>query len=135
MKDMIDWLQYLLSGENTKLYLILALLTTLMVIDFVVGSYIALKSPDKQFSSFKMKMGIMVKIVEILLAMIAVPFVLAFGGEFGLAGLWLAYAGLCFAEFWSIIGHLKLVDDGKGLHLLEALYKNIFNRGGNDGTK
>lgn len=132
---MIEWLQYLLSNENTKLIYILTLLSFLMLVDSVVGTIVAKLNPNTQFSSFKLKTGFLIKLVQLLLCIIAVPFAVMF--DMGLVFLYVAYIAMCGAEFYSILGHMKVVDDdNKGLHILETLWKQLFNKeNDNNGTK
>lgn len=125
---MITYLQALLSTDDSKIIYILTLLMVLMMVDFVMGVVIARLDKDIQFSSFKMKIGILIKIVEILLAIIAIPFALLF--DVGLQLLYVLYVGLCGSELYSIFGHMKIVDDGdKGIDLLEKFFNGLFKKG------
>ena len=125
---MITYLQTLLSTDDSKIIYILTLLMVLMMVDFVMGVVIARLDKDIQFSSFKMKIGILIKIVEILLAIIAIPFALLF--DVGLQLLYVLYVGLCGSELYSIFGHMKIVDDGdKGIDLLEKFFNGLFRKG------
>lgn len=125
---MINYLQSLLATEDTKIIYILSLLMILMIIDFIMGVVIARVDSKIKFSSFKMKIGILLKIVEILLAIIAIPFALLF--DVGLQLLYVLYIGLCGSELYSIFGHMKLVDDDdKGIDLLESFFKGLFKKG------
>jgi len=125
---MITYLQTLLLTDDSKIIYILTLLMVLMMVDFIMGVLIAKFDKDITFSSFKMKMGILIKIVEILLAIIAIPFALLF--DVGLQLLYVLYIGLCGSELYSIFGHMKLVDDGdKGIDLLEKFFNGLFKKG------
>jgi len=125
---MITYLQTLLSTDDSKIIYILTLLMVLMMVDFVMGVVIARLDKDIQFSSFKMKIGILIKIVEILLAIIAIPFALLF--DVGLQLLYVLYVGLCGSELYSIFGHMKIVYDGdKGIDLLEKFFNGLFRKG------
>ena len=126
--DMITYLQALLSTDDSKIIYILTLLMILMMVDFVMGVLIAKFDKDITFSSFKMKIGILMKIVEILLAIIAIPFALLF--DVGLQLLYVLYIGLCGSELYSIFGHMKIVDDGdKGIDLLKKFFNGLFKKG------
>ena len=125
---MITYLQALLSTDDSKIIYILTLLMILMMVDFVMGVLIAKFDKDITFSSFKMKIGILMKIVEILLAIIAIPFALLF--DVGLQLLYVLYIGLCGSELYSIFGHMKIVDDGdKGIDLLKKFFNGLFKKG------
>ena len=128
---MIHYLEGLLETSDGKILYILTLLMVLMIIDFIMGVCIARFDPKVKFSSFKMKIGILVKIVEVLLAIIAIPFVLLF--DMGLELLYVLYIGLCASEIYSILGHVKIVDDdNKGINLLELFFKKLSNKGDNN---
>lgn len=127
---MIHYLEGLLETSDGKILYILTLLMLLMIIDFIMGVCIARFDTKVKFSSFKMKIGILVKIVEVLLAIIAIPFVLLF--DMGLELLYVLYIGLCASEIYSILGHIKIVDDdNKGINLMDLFFKKLMNKGDN----
>lgn len=127
---MIHYLEGLLETSDGKILYILTLLMLLMIIDFIMGVCIARFDAKVKFSSFKMKIGILVKIVEVLLAIIAIPFVLLF--DMGLELLYVLYIGLCASEIYSILGHIKIVDDdNKGINLMDLFFKKLMNKGDN----
>lgn len=128
---MIHYLEGLLETSDGKILYILTLLMVLMIIDFIMGVCIARFDSKVKFSSFKMKIGILVKIVEVLLAIIAIPFVLLL--NMGLELLYVLYIGLCASEIYSILGHIKLVDDdNKGINLMDLFFKKLMNKGDNN---
>lgn len=128
---MIHYLEGLLETSDGKILYILTLLMVLMIIDFIMGVCIARFDTKVKFSSFKMKIGILVKIVEVLLAIIAIPFVLLL--NMGLELLYVLYIGLCASEIYSILGHIKLVDDdNKGINLMDLFFKKLMNKGDNN---
>lgn len=128
---MIHYLEGLLKTSDGKILYILTLLMVLMIIDFIMGVCIARFDTKVKFSSFKMKIGILVKIVEVLLAIIAIPFVLLF--NMGLELLYVLYIGLCASEIYSILGHIKIVDDdNKGINLMDLFFKKLMNKGDNN---
>lgn len=128
---MIHYLEGLLETSDGKILYILTMLMVLMIIDFIMGVCIARFDTKVKFSSFKMKIGILVKIVEVLLAIIAIPFVLLF--DMGLELLYVLYIGLCASEIYSILGHIKIVDDdNKGINLLDLFFKKLMNKGENN---
>lgn len=126
---MILELQMIMEQLDYKIMLLLTGLIVLLTIDTIVGIVIAKLNKDVQFTSYKMKTGILVKITEFILCVVAIPFALMVDG--GIEFLVLGYFFLCGAEFYSILGNLKIVDDGKeGLTILTGILDKIFKRNG-----
>lgn len=124
---MIDFLNVLTSSIDGKIGVLLTVLTILLTIDMIVGSTVAKIDSAVQFTSYKLKTGILVKITELLLCIIAIPFAVMVDG--GLQFLVIGLLALCAAEVYSILGNLRIVDDGKeGLNILESLFKNLLGK-------
>lgn len=124
---MIDFLNVLTSSIDGKIGVLLTVLTILLTIDMIVGSTVAKIDSAVQFTSYKLKTGILVKITELLLCIIAIPFAVMVDG--GLQFLVIGLLALCSAEVYSILGNLRIVDDGKeGLNILESLFKNLLGK-------
>lgn len=124
---MIDFLNVLTSSIDGKIGVLLTALTILLTIDMIVGSTVAKIDSAVQFTSYKLKTGILVKITELLLCIIAIPFAVMVEG--GLQFLVIGLLALCLAEVYSILGNLRIVDDGKeGLNVLESLFKNLLGK-------
>lgn len=122
--DVIQWLQGWLIHDSGKLIYWLTLWSTAMVVDTILGAILGKLDPSKQFSSNKLKTGIVIKIGHFILALLAIPF--AVGFEFGVPLLYVLFTGLVVAELYSIMGHLRVSDDkGNQAELFEQFFKKI----------
>ena len=123
---MIDWLQQLLQNDNTKLYLFIGTYIATNMVDFGLGTVMALYLST--YSSKAMKLGLATKLGMILLSIIIVPVFLMFD-VLGLATLFLVIGAFIANEVWSIINHIKRGQgDGKehsALDLLGSLIDKI----------
>lgn len=127
---MIDFLEHALENDNTKVVYVLTLLLVLLVFDFVIGAVMAKLNQDIEFTSFKMKIGIVTKLAEFIFAVVALPLAILVDG--GIEMLWVMYIGLCMAEGYSILGHIGVVDDGKGVELMSIFMGNLNKKKGGD---
>ncbi|QRD99297.1 holin [Bacillus phage Whiting18] len=128
---MIAWMQHFLETDETKLIYWLTFLMVCMVVDTVLGVLFAKLNPNIKFSSFKIKTGVLIKVSEMILALLAVPFAVPFPA--GLPLLYTVYTALCVSEIYSIFGHLRLVDDKSDfLEILENFFKRTSGKNKED---
>lgn len=122
---MIDWLQNLLQNNNTKLYLFIGTYIATNMVDFGLGTIMALYLGT--YSSKAMKLGLATKLGMILLCIIIIPVFLMFD-VLGLATLFLVIGAFIANELWSIINHIKSGQgDGKDHSALDML-SNLINK-------
>ncbi len=122
---MIDWLQNLLQNNNTKLYLFIGTYIATNMVDFGLGTVMALYLGT--YSSKAMKVGLATKLGMILLCIIIIPVFLMFD-VLGLATLFLVIGAFIANELWSIINHIKSGQgDGKDHSALDML-SNLINK-------
>lgn len=122
---MIDWLQNLLQNNNTKLYLFVGTYIATNMVDFGLGTIMALYLGT--YSSKAMKLGLATKLGMILLCIIIIPVFLMFD-VLGLATLFLVIGAFIANELWSIINHIKSGQgDGKDHSALDML-SNLINK-------
>ena len=127
MMNMIEWTKHVLESDGTKLIYWLTLLMVCMIVDTILGIVIARINPKEKFSSFKMKTGILIKVSEMIIALLAVPFALPFPA--GLPLLYTVYTALCVSEMYSIFGHLRVVDDKSNfLSIIEGFFKQTYKK-------
>ncbi|HJA90860.1 MAG TPA: phage holin family protein [Candidatus Jeotgalibaca merdavium] len=123
--EMIDWLQNLLQNNNTKLYLFVGTYIATNMVDFGLGTIMALYLGT--YSSKAMKLGLATKLGMILLCIIIIPVFLMFD-VLGLATLFLVIGAFIANELWSIINHIKSGQgDGKDHSALDML-SNLINK-------
>lgn len=123
--EMIDWLQNLLQNNNTKLYLFIGTYIATNMVDFGLGTVMALYLGT--YSSKAMKVGLATKLGMILLCIIIIPVFLMFD-VLGLATLFLVIGAFIANELWSIINHIKSGQgDGKDHSALDML-SNLINK-------
>ena len=123
--EMIDWLQNLLQNNNTKLYLFIGTYIATNMVDFGLGTVMALYLGT--YSSKAMKLGLATKLGMILLCIIIVPVFLMFD-ILGLATLFVVLGAFIANEIWSIINHIKSGQgDGKDHSALDML-SNLINK-------
>lgn len=108
--DMIEWITKWLGDDNHVIYGMVLWLMVAMTIDFVLGFVLAKFKEEIDFSSFKAKIGIIVKLVELVLVVYFIPVAVKFG-EVGLTMYSIMLTGLILSELYSILGHIQLVDD------------------------
>lgn len=128
--DMIEWLTYWLNDKNGYIVYLLVLFFGGECIDMILGTVIAKLNPDIKFSSSKWKTGIIIKLFEFGLVVYLLPVFLIFN-ETGLIAYTTMLIGLIGAEIYSVLGHFKVVDDGKSgvTGLISNAIETLFKKG------
>lgn len=127
--NIIEWLNYWMSNENTKIIYILTLILIANMIDFTIGWVNAKFNPKVQFSSNVAIYGIARKMIMFILCVFFVPVSLLVPSGVGIVALWLLLIGYLVSEINSILTHLRLADDAKDIDLFADFIKSIFKRG------
>lgn len=130
--DMVTWLEMVSQSKDGFLVLLLFMLFFGMVIDTLLGAITKLIS--NEFSSFKLKIGIIIKLCHLALTIfILIPLYIFIGNidgffAIGTGGVYTLMIAFILGELYSILGHLKLFDDESNwLGIVEAFVKRIFN--------
>ncbi|HBK6683604.1 TPA: phage holin family protein, partial [Enterococcus faecium] len=92
------------------IYGLILWLMVAMIIDFVLGFTIAKFDKEIDFSSFKAKAGIIVKVAEMILVVYFIPVAVKFGAV-GITMYVTMLVGLILSEIYSILGHISTIDD------------------------
>lgn len=111
--DMLEWLNYWLSTDNTKLIYVISLILIANVLDFTIGWINAQFNENVAFSSSKAIYGIARKMFIFILLIFFIPFSLLVPEPIGIGSLYVLYFGYLFSEVKSILHHLKIGDDDK----------------------
>lgn len=127
---MIEWLQYFLEKDDTKIIYILALILIANTIDFMLGWTIAKLNPEVKFSSSKAVFGIARKITLYIMLVIFIPFSLLLPDMIGLSALYILYMGYLVTELFSILGHLGITTDTK-----DSIFVDFLNKMFNNNSK
>lgn len=107
---MIEHITTWLADDNHMIYGLILWLMVAMIIDFVLGFTIAKFDKEIDFSSFKAKAGIIVKVAEMILVVYFIPVAVKFGAV-GITMYVTMLAGLILSEIYSILGHISTIDD------------------------
>lgn len=127
--DMATWLENIAHSKDGWLILMLTILLSAQTIDFVLGVSISILNKKQEFSSSKLKLGLLVKVLQLALVIfVLVPLGISLG-DFGSLGVRAMLLGFIISELYSILGHLKFVnDDSHWIENLEQFIKNITNK-------
>ena len=126
---MIEWLRHWLENDNTYVFYLLSCYFVIQCFDMILGVVIAKISPKIEFSSYKWKIGIIIKLIQFAVIVFMLPVFLIFG-DLGLTVYFTMLIGLIGSELYSVMGHFNLVNDGKTSSIdiiLEAI-KKLFNK-------
>ncbi|HDL2610034.1 TPA: phage holin family protein [Enterococcus faecium] len=107
---MIEYITSWLTDDNHMIYGLILWLMVAMIIDFVLGFTIAKFDKEIDFSSFKAKAGIIVKVAEMILVVYFIPVSVKFGAV-GITMYVTMLVGLILSEIYSILGHISTIDD------------------------
>ncbi|HHC7514806.1 TPA: phage holin family protein [Enterococcus faecium] len=107
---MIEHITTWLADDNHMIYGLILWLMVAMIIDFVLGITIAKFDKEIDFSSFKAKAGIIVKVAEMILVVYFIPVAVKFGAV-GITMYVTMLVGLILTEIYSILGHISTIDD------------------------
>lgn len=107
---MIEYITSWLADDNHMIYGLILWLMVAMIIDFVLGFTIAKFDKEIDFSSFKAKAGIIVKVAEMILVVYFIPVAVKFGAV-GITMYVTMLVGLILSEIYSILGHISDIDD------------------------
>lgn len=123
---LISFIQSISSSDDGFLILLLLMWFVSGAIDFTIGTGIPIIRKDGSFSSSKLKIGLMVKFSELaLMIFVLIPFGISVG-TIGITGVIIFISGLIIGEVYSILGHLRLVDDeSHWLQSVEEFLKNV----------
>lgn len=97
--------QHVATLEGKVLY-ILALICIAMIVDFLVGSLAAWRSPDERFASQRGINGILRKLASILVLVCCMPVSALIPADAGLMALCVLYVGYLMMELASIVENL-----------------------------
>ena len=86
--DMINWLQYWLETDNTKIIYVLTLILVASILDFLMGWINAKFNKKVDFSSTVALFGIAKKIVYFMLLVLFIPIALLVPEPVGIAALY-----------------------------------------------
>lgn len=109
---MIEHITSWLADDNHMIYGLILWLMIAMIIDFVLGFTIAKFDKEIDFSSFKAKAGIIVKVAEMILVVYFIPVAVKFGAV-GITMYVTMLVGLILSEIYSILAHISTIDDNK----------------------
>lgn len=126
---MLEWLNYWLSTDNTKLIYVISLILIANVLDFSIGWVNAKFNGSVQFSSSKAIYGIARKMFVFILLIFFIPFSLLVPEPIGISALYVLYFGYLFSEVTSILNHLKLGDDDKTNDMFLSFINRILKGG------
>ena len=107
---MIEYITTWLADDNHMIYGLILWLMVAMIIDFVLGFTIAKFDKEIDFSSFKAKVGIIVKVAEMILVVYFIPVAVKFGAV-GITMYVTMMVGLILSEIYSILGNISTIDD------------------------
>ncbi|MBH1277623.1 phage holin family protein [Enterococcus faecium] len=107
---MIEHITTWLADDDHMIYGLILWLMVAMIIDFVLGFTIAKFDKEIDFSSFKAKAGILVKVAEMILVVYFIPVAVKFGAV-GITMYVTMLVGLILSEIYSILGHISTIDD------------------------
>lgn len=124
--EMFNWMERLLSDENTKVIYVLTLITIASTIDFLIGWVNAKFNPLVPFSSNKAIYGIARKMIMIMLLIFFIPVSMLIPSPIGIGALWVLLLGYLFSEITSILNHLNLAEDDKKGELFFDFVNKIF---------
>ncbi len=126
---MIEWLNYWLSTDNTKLIYIITLILMANVLDFSIGWVNAKFNDEVAFSSSKAIYGIARKMFVFILLIFFIPFSLLVPEPIGIGALYVLYFGYLASEISSILNHLNLGDDDKTNDMFLSFVNRILKGG------
>lgn len=127
--QMIEWLNYWLSTDNTKLIYVISLILIANILDFTIGWINAKFNPNVDFSSSKAIYGIARKMFVFILLIFFIPFSLLVPEPIGIGALYVLYFGYLASEITSILNHLKMADDDKSSDLFLDFINKILKGG------
>lgn len=126
---MLEWLNYWLSTDNTKLIYVISLILIANVLDFTIGWVNAKFNKAVAFSSSKAIYGIARKMFVFILLIFFIPFSLLVPEPIGISALYVLYFGYLASEVTSILNHLKIADDDKSNDMFLAFINRILKGG------
>lgn len=127
--DMLEWLNYWLSTDNTKLIYVISLILIANVLDFSIGWVNAKLNDEVAFSSSKAIYGIARKMFVFILLIFFIPFSLLVPEPIGISALYVLYMGYLLSEVTSILNHLKLGEDDKTNDMFMGFINKVMKGG------
>lgn len=124
---MIEHITTWLADDNHMIYGLILWLMVAMIIDFVLGCTIAKFDKEIDFSSFKAKAGIIVKVAEIILVVYFIPVAVKFGAV-GITMYVTMLVGLILSEIYSILAHISTIDDNNWTDYIKKFLDGTLNR-------
>lgn len=124
---MIDYITTWLTDDNHIIYGLILWLMVAMIIDFVLGFTIAKFDKEIDFSSFKAKAGIIVKVTEMILVVYFIPVAVKFGAV-GITMYVTMLVGLILSEIYSILAHISSIDDNNWTDYIKKFLDGTLNR-------
>lgn len=124
---MIDYITTWLTDDNHVIYGLILWLMVAMIIDFVLGFTIANFDKEIDFSSFKAKAGIIVKVTEMILVVYFIPVAVKFGAV-GITMYVTMLVGLILSEIYSILAHISSIDDNNWTDYIKKFLDGTLNR-------
>lgn len=124
---MIEHITTWLADDSHMIYALILWLMVAMIIDFVLGFTIAKFDKEIDFSSFKAKAGIIVKVTEMILVVYFIPVAVKFGAV-GITMYVTMLVGLILSEIYSILGHISSIDDNNWTDYIKKFLDGTLNR-------
>jgi toxin secretion/phage lysis holin len=128
--QMIHWLSYWLSKDDSKIMYILSLILIANMIDFLIGWVNAKFNKDVEFSSSKAIYGITRKMIVFMVMVFFIPISLLVPYPIGISALYVLFTGYLLSEINSILSHLKIGNDDKTTDRFIDFINTIFKNGG-----
>lgn len=126
--SMINWLNYWLQNDSTKIIYLLSLILIANLIDFTIGWVNAKFNSDVTFSSSIAIYGIVRKMVVFIVCVFFIPVSLLIPAPIGIGALYVLFTGYLLSELNSILSHLKLTKDDKTTELFADFLSKIFTK-------
>lgn len=124
---MIEYITTWLKDDNHVIYGLILWLMVAIIIDFVLGFTIAKFDKEIEFSSFKAKAGIIVKVAEMILVVYFIPVAVKFGAV-GITMYVTMLVGLILSEIYSILAHISSIDDNNWTDYIKKFLDGTLNR-------
>lgn len=124
---MIEYITTWLTDDEHMIYSLILWLMLAMIIDFVLGFTIAKFDKEIEFSSFKVKAGVIVKVTEMILVVYFIPVAVKFGAV-GITMYVTMLVGLILSEIYSILGHISDIDDNNWIDYVKKFLDGTLNR-------
>ena len=106
-QELFNTLEQAVSTSEGKALYILVLICIAMILDFLLGSFVAWRDPQVKFTSQRGIDGILRKLASILVLVCCIPVSALVPAEAGLAALIVLYLGYLVMELASVVENLS----------------------------